>query len=89
MNEHEAKAELKSVTEGRLIAGSPSMQQTPHTFRFHGDNQELARITPDGIMHFTVDATDENAAKFVALIEGFTGKKLKGIDVTSKPPVNQ
>lgn len=84
MSEH-AKPESRSVTEGRLIPGSPYMQQTPNTFRFHGDNQVLAQITPDGILHFTVDATDENAAKFVALIEGLIGKKLKGIDVTSKP----
>lgn len=53
----------------------------PNVITFNsGLNQELARITPDGIMHFKVDASDENAEKFVKCIENFLNVRLTGIN---------
>jgi hypothetical protein len=46
---------------------------------------EVARIDIDGIMHFTIEANDENALKFVACIESIIGRKLTGVEVTKKP----
>lgn len=41
----------------------------------------VAEISPDGIMRFTVEATDANAAKFVECIEKFLNLRLAGIKV--------
>jgi len=45
----------------------------------------LARISDDGIMRFTVEANDENAAKFVASIENVIKRRITGIDVDVRP----
>jgi len=45
-------------------------------------SKEVARISPDGILSFTVEASDENAAKF---IENLIKRRLTGLDVTKKP----
>jgi hypothetical protein len=31
--------------------------------------EPVARITPDGVMHFTVEASDENAKRFIECID--------------------
>lgn len=46
---------------------------------------EVARIDNDGIMHFTIEANDDNALKFVACIESIIERKLTGVEVTKKP----
>jgi hypothetical protein len=46
-----------------------------------GNGKELARITPDGIMQFTVEANDENALKFIECIEQVIARRLTGIEV--------
>lgn len=48
----------------------------------------LAQITPDGIMHFTVDPTDENATKFIRCIETFLSTRINGIVVKGHAPVD-
>ncbi len=55
-------------------------------FSFNSPGREVARIDADGIMRFTVEANDENAAKFVACIENFIGRKLTGVEVTKTNP---
>lgn len=52
----------------------------PNTVRFSDSEfNVLAHITDDGIMHFTVDPTDENAAKFIDCIETFLATRINGI----------
>lgn len=55
----------------------------PNSFAFYQNygQKEVARIGPDGIMRFSIDATDENAKRFVDLIEQLVGRQLTGIDV--------
>lgn len=56
---------------------------SPNTIKFYIDygKTEVARIDSDGIMRFTVDATDENAKQFVELIEQVFNRRLTGVDV--------
>lgn len=62
----------------------------PNTVRFSDSAfNELARITPDGIMHFTVDPTDENAAKFINCIETFLSTRINGIAVKGHVPESE
>jgi hypothetical protein len=60
--------------------------QSPNLIQFHIglDSREVAKISADGVMRFTVDANDENAAKFVECIENFIGRRLTGIEVERK-----
>ena len=61
----------------------------PNTIEFSDSEcTVLARITPDGIMHFTVDPTDENAAKFIDCIETFLSTRINGIVVKGHVPVD-
>lgn len=55
-------------------------------FRIESSSEpsEVARISPDGIMRFTVEANDENAARFVECIERLFGERLAGVDVVKK-----
>lgn len=46
-----------------------------------GNDKELARITADGILKFTVEANDENALKFIECIEQAFARRLTGIEV--------
>lgn len=48
----------------------------------HSENREVARIGPDGVFRFKIDATDENAKLFVELIERYLCQRgLTGLDV--------
>lgn len=59
----------------------------PNTIRFmNSTSEKVAEIGPDGIMRFTVEATDANAAKFVECIERFINMRLAGIKVTDVEP---
>ena len=49
------------------------------TFASHG--KEVARISPDGILRFTVEASDENALRFIECMESVFVSRLTGIDV--------
>ena len=51
------------------------------TFRQNYGQTEVARIDSDGIMRFSIDATDENAKLFVDLIEQLINKRLTGVDI--------
>lgn len=56
---------------------------------FQSASEQVASISSDGIMRFTVDATDANAAKFVECIENVIGRRLTGVEVTdNQPPVS-
>lgn len=61
-----------------------------NTIEFRNELQHpIATITPDGIMHFTVDPTDENAAAFINCIETFLSTRINGIVVKgAKAPVD-
>jgi hypothetical protein len=58
------------------------------TFRVDG-NREVARIGPDGIMRFSVEANDENAARFVECIEMYIGRRLAGVTVDVQTSTNK
>lgn len=61
----------------------------PNTVEFRDSEcTVLAHITPDGIMHFTVDPTDQNAAKFINCIETFLSIRINGIVVKGHVPVD-
>ena len=62
--------------------GINASQSTPSTTFSVGGNREVARIGSDGIMRFTVEANDENAAKFVECIELVIGRRLSGVYVS-------
>ncbi len=69
------------------IRGVPAVLNTslpPNAIAFNTGAGEVARISPDGIMRFAVEANDENAARFVECIEGFIKKRLTGVDVATK-----
>lgn len=55
----------------------------PNSFAFYQNygQKEVARIGSDGIMRFSIDATDENAKRFVDLIEQLINRQLTGISV--------
>ena len=58
------------------------MQSIHKELRFFEVNaQPVAVIGSDGIMRFKVDATDENAKRFVECIEKLIGRRLAGIEV--------
>lgn len=61
-----------------------NMDLPPNVMAFNSNRGEVARIDADGIMRFTVDASDENAARFIACIENFIGRRVTGIVVDSK-----
>ena len=45
----------------------------------------MAKITSDGILRFAVEASDENAEKFIKCLEDVFERRLTGIEVTRKP----
>jgi len=45
---------------------------------YSSDSTELARITPDGVMEFKVDATDENARRFIDCIDNVLAQMGRG-----------
>lgn len=54
---------------------------SPSEFRFTANtNQTVAFIGTDGIMRFTVDASDENARNFVECIERCISRRLTGME---------
>ena len=69
------------------IRGVPAVLNTslpPNTITFITGSGEVARISPDGVMRFTIEANDENAARFVECIEGLIKRRLTGIEVFEK-----
>jgi hypothetical protein len=71
---------LQNPTIGTDLAIGESLQR--NTIHFLNEaNGQVAMITPDGIMHFTVDPTDENAAAFIDCIETFLSTRINGIVV--------
>lgn len=61
----------------------------PNTIRFLSQScNEVARIGSDGIMRFTVDPNDENAAQFINCIETFLSTRINGIVVKGHSPVD-
>lgn len=44
-----------------------------------GNGSQVAYIDSDGIFHFTVEANDENALKFIECIERVIGRRITGI----------
>ena len=66
-------------------SGIGSLGPRDNTIHFYSDvNKEICRIGPDGIMRFAVDASDENAAKFVECIENHLKVRLTGLQVEYK-----
>lgn len=61
-----------------------NMDLPPNVMTFNSNQGEVARIDADGIMRFTIDANDENAANFIACIETCIGRRVTGIVVDSK-----
>ena len=78
----------QSGSEVKLLSDQPllirNMGLPPNVMTFNANHGEVARIDADGIMRFTVDASDENAAKFIACIETVIGRRVTGIVVDSK-----
>ncbi len=73
---------LKLKTDNKsLQIRSASTTLNAFSFQHHG---EVARIDADGIMRFSIDANDENAAKFIACIEAVIGRRVTGVVVDSK-----
>lgn len=69
-----------TFTLGTDLAIGASLQR--NTIEFRNEWQgPIAMITPDGIMHFSVDPTDENAAAFIGCIETFLSTRINGIVV--------
>lgn len=65
----------------------PNEELEPIAFTFFSEPATvLAQITHDGILHFTVDPTDENAAKFIDCIETFLSTRINGIVVKDAKP---
>lgn len=52
-----------------------------NTIQFNSAIGEVARIDADGIMHFTVSASDENALLFIDCIQRSTKTRLNGINI--------
>ncbi len=48
---------------------------------FSSGSGEVARVTPAGVMKFSIEANDENALRFVECIERVIKKRLTGIDI--------
>jgi hypothetical protein len=48
---------------------------------FSSGSGEVARVTPEGVMKFSIEANDENALRFVECIERVIKKRLTGIDI--------
>ena len=78
----------QSGSEVKLLSDQPlQIRDTglpPNVIAFNSNRGEVARIDADGIMRFTVDASDENAARFIACIETVIGRRVTGIVVDSK-----
>ena len=53
-----------------------------NTIVFSNMNGQLAEISPEGILRFTIEANDENAEKFIKCIESALQIRLTGLDVT-------
>ena len=46
----------------------------------------IAELTEDGVFRFKVDATTENAERFITMIEEFLQRRVTAIDVTKAEP---
>lgn len=57
------------------------MQNIPFTNYIFSNNQELAKIDPDGILTFCVAADDENAKKFIECMERIFNRNITGIKI--------
>jgi hypothetical protein len=71
-----------AIMDNLHIASNISLP--PNLYSFGTGSGEVARISQDGIMRFTVEANDENAARFVKCIEGIIKTRLTGIEVSEK-----
>lgn len=67
-------------TEYPLDTNSFIWQNPTPEIRFFSDNQTIATISKDGVMRFAVEASDENAAKFIECIERVFNRRLTGVD---------
>ena len=59
-------------------------QTSPNTLSLQvfSASREIARITPEGILHFQIAANDENAKLFVECVERYiAGRALTGVNV--------
>jgi len=60
---------------------------TPNQITFNNP-EPVAKITPDGVMHFTVDASDENAKRFIKCIDNMLTQmgrgELQSVSVTAE-----
>lgn len=54
------------------------------TTRFTTRAGAVAEIDADGILRFKVDATDENAIRFIQAIEDVLGRRLTGISAVAE-----
>jgi hypothetical protein len=66
----------------------PNTEQTPGIFMFNNPGP-VAKITADGVMHFTVCASDENAKRFIECIDNILAQfgrgKLQSVSAEYRP----
>lgn len=81
---------LATAAHGYMYVGdvNATTANTPQeTIRFNIYNQVVAEITPEGVMKFKIEATDQNAHKFIRIIDQLLldmGRKpLQSINVTA------
>ena len=67
--------------------GSNAAITKQHSVRIvTASNEVIAEVRPnESVFRFCVDASDENAAKFVACIESYLGRRITGIVAESQP----
>lgn len=72
---------------GTIRVSQPTVK---YAIEFKAGPEAIASISAEGIMRFSIDANDENAAKFVECIEKYVaGRQLTGIEVTKVNVTNQ
>ena len=72
---------LLTVQKGNLLTVKASDMTLASTVTFASHGKEVARISPDGILRFTVEASDENALRFIECMERVFVSRLTGLDV--------
>lgn len=78
---YQSGSEVKLLSDQPLQIRNTALPMNNIVFHNHG---EIARVGKDGVLRFTVDANDENAAKFIACIETVIGRRVTGVSVDSK-----